>query len=176
MQESEKKYRNIIETASEGIWISDSEFRTTYINKRMAEMAGYTQDEMIGRYAWDFTDEENKAIIKQNLEKRRQGVDESYESKFLRKDGSPLCTIVSSKSLFDGNGKFMGSMAMFTDITRRKEAETKLKETLDNLEEKVKKRTAELEKAYNSLKESERSLSEAQKNGSHWELGVGCCS
>lgn len=41
------------------------------------------------------------------------------------------------------------------DITERKEAEAKLKETLDNLDKLVKERTAELEKAYNLLKESE---------------------
>jgi PAS domain S-box len=32
LQENEKKYRNIVETASEGIWIGDSEARTTYVN------------------------------------------------------------------------------------------------------------------------------------------------
>src|SRR5665647_1416888 len=49
------------------------------------------------------------------------------------------------------------------DISERKEAETKLKETLENLENLVKERTIELEKAYNSLKESEKGLAEAQK-------------
>jgi PAS domain S-box-containing protein len=52
---------------------------------------------------------------------------------------------------------------MLSDITERKEAETKLKETLDNLENLVKERTAELEEAYNLLKESEKSLANAQK-------------
>ncbi len=174
LQESERKYRNIIETASEGIWIGDSESRTTYVNKRIAEVSGYTQDEMIGRYPWDFTDEGSKPVIKKNIEKRRQGVDESYEFKFLRKDGSPIWAIVNSKSLFDSNGKFIGSMSMLTDITRRKEVEAKLKDTLDNLENSVKERTAELEKAYNSLKESEKSLAEAQKMAhiGSWEWDI----
>ncbi len=174
LQESEKKYRNIVETASEGIWIGDSEARTTYVNKRIAEVSGYTQDEMIGRYPWDFTDEGSKPVIKKNIEKRRQGIDESYEFKFLRKDGSPIWTIVNSKSLFDSNGKFIGSMSMLTDITRRKKVEAKLKETLDNLENSVKERTAELEKAYNSLKESEKSLAEAQKMAhiGSWEWDI----
>jgi hypothetical protein len=34
-------------------------------------MFGYSQKEMIGRYEWDFTDEENKAAIKLNLDKMR---------------------------------------------------------------------------------------------------------
>lgn len=163
LQESEKKYRNIVETASEGIWIGDSEARTVYVNKRLAEILGYTQDEMIGRMAWDFVDEEDKPIIKKNLEERRQGIDKNYEFKFIRKDGSPFWTIVSGKALFGNSGKFIGNMVMLTDITERKEAEVKLKNTLDNLEYLVKERTAELEKAYNSLKESEKGLAEAQK-------------
>jgi len=57
----------------------------------------------------------------------------------------------------------MGSLSMLTDITRRKEVEAKLKETLDNLEERVKEQVAELEKAYDSLKESENGLAEAQR-------------
>ena len=62
LRESEEKYRNIVETANEGIWIIDAEARTTYVNKKMAEMLGYSQEEMIGRSGWDFTDEEDKAI------------------------------------------------------------------------------------------------------------------
>ena len=49
LRESEEKYRNIVETANEGIWIIDAEDRTTYVNKKMTEMLGYGQEEMIGR-------------------------------------------------------------------------------------------------------------------------------
>ncbi len=177
LQESEEKYRNIVETDTEGIWIGDPEAKTIYVNKRMAEMLGYTPDEMIGRYAWDFTDEEGKPIIKMKIDKRRQGIDENYEFKFVHKDGSPLLIIVSSKSLFDKAGKFTGSMSMLTDITGRKEAETRLKETLDNLEKLVKERTAELEKAYKSLEESKKGLADAQKMAHignwSWDLKTG---
>jgi PAS domain-containing protein len=62
MRESEEKYRNIVETANEGIWVIDPEAKTTYVNKKIAEMLGYTLDEMIGRSILDFTDEEGKAI------------------------------------------------------------------------------------------------------------------
>jgi len=174
LQENEEKYRNIVETAIEGIWIGDSEARTTYVNNKMAEMLGYTQGEMIGRSGWDFTYKENKAAVKKHMEKRKQGIDESYEFKLIRKDGSPLWTLISAKSLFDKNGKFIGSMKMLTDITKRKETEAKLKETLDNLENLVKERTVDLEKAYNSLKESEKGLAEAQKMAhiGNWERDI----
>jgi len=137
-------------------------------------MLGYIQDEIVGRLAWDFVDEEDKSIVKKNLEDRQQGIDKSYEFKFIRKDGSPLWTIVSGRALFDTNGKFIGNMRMLTNITKRKEAEAKLKNTLDNLENLVKERTAELEKAYNSLKESEKVLAKAQKMAhvGNWEWDI----
>ncbi|RXA21870.1 PAS domain S-box protein [Methanosarcina sp. MSH10X1] len=163
LRESEEKYRTIVETASEGIWTADHEARTTYANEKMAAMLGYTQEEMIGRPVCDFTSGEDKIIARRNMEKREKGIDESYEIKLIRKDGSPLWAFANGKALFDKKGKFTGSIALITDITARKEAEAKLKETLDNLEKLVKERTAELENAYNSLKESEKSLAEAQR-------------
>jgi PAS domain S-box-containing protein len=163
LSESEEKYRNIVETANEGIWIVDLEARTTFVNKKMADMLGYTQEEMSGRSRQDFTDKKGREISKQSMEKRLQGIDESYEFKLIRKDGTPLWTLVNSKSLFNKNGRLAGFMSMLTDITQRKEAEVRLEETLDNLEKLVKERTAELEKAYSSLKESEKGLSEAQR-------------
>lgn len=81
----------------------------------------------------------------------------------LLPDGEWITAIGSASPLHDENGNVRGSVAAFMDITGRKKAEAKLKETLDNLEELIKQRTSELEKAYNSLKESERGLAEAQK-------------
>ncbi|AKB31615.1 sensory transduction histidine kinase [Methanosarcina siciliae HI350] len=175
LRESEEKYRNLIETANEGIWIlewiHDSEAGTTYVNKKMAEMLGYSREAMIGKSVRDFTDEEGKTIFEMNMKKSQQGINESQEFKLLRKDGLPLWALVNSKSLFDKDGRFIGSMSMHTDITKRKEAEAKLKDTLDNLENLVKERTAELEEAYKSLKESEKGLAEAQRMAhiGNWE-------
>jgi PAS domain S-box-containing protein len=126
LRESEEKYRNIVETANEGIIIIDDEARITYANKKMTDMFGYTLEEGTGRPVWDFADEEGKNILKQNLEKRRQGINESYELKLICKDGSPLWALINAKSLFDTDGKFMGMMGMLTDITERKKAEEAL--------------------------------------------------
>ena len=155
LRESEEKYRSIVETANEGIWVIGADFRTTYVNEKLAEILGYSREEMIGKYRRDFADNENKAILKQTLEERQKGISEIYELKLIRKDGSSIWMLVNTKSLLDENGKFTGSLGMLTDITERKKAETKLKETLDNLENLVKERTEELEKAFELLKVSE---------------------
>ena len=143
--QSEEKFRNLIETANEGIGIVDADFKITYVNKKMKEMFGHSAEESIGRSIWDSMSEESKAIVKPNLEKKWQSFNESLEIKHLRKDGSLMWAQVNAKSLYDKDGKFSGALGMLTDITERKEAEAKLKETLDNLENLVKERTSELE-------------------------------
>jgi hypothetical protein len=76
-----------------------------------------------------------RVSARQHMEKRRQGVNESYELELIRKDGSSLWVLINAKSLFDKDGKFMGSISMLTDITKRKAAE----DTLANIETSRKK-------------------------------------
>ncbi len=134
LRESENKYRNIVGTSVEGIWIFNSISETTYVNEKMAEMLGYKSEEMIGRFIWDFAYEEDKDIFQIKLANRKQGTDEVYELKLIRKDGSPLWVSVSAKGFFDGAGKFEGSVGMFTDITDRKRAEEALRESKARVE------------------------------------------
>ena len=134
LRESENKYRNIVETSVEGIWIFNAVSETTYVNEKMAEMLGYNPEEMIGRFIWDFAYEEDKGIFQVKLANRKQGIDEVYELKLIRKDGSPLWVSVSAKGFFDDAGKFEGSVGMFTDITERKKVEEALRESKARVE------------------------------------------
>ena len=127
LKESEEKYRNIVETANEGIVRIDAEVRITYANKKITEMLGYSLEELIGRFLWDFADEEGRAILKLNMEKRRQGINEVYELKLICKDGSPLWALISAKAFFNKEGGFTGSLGMFTDITERKQEEHRIR-------------------------------------------------
>ncbi len=126
LRESEEKYRNIVETANEGILITDNGAIITYANKKLADMLGCTLEEVIGRPIWGFINEEYKPIVQLNLEKRRQGISESYELKLICKDGSSFWTFLNAKPLFDEDGMFIGVMNMLTDIDKRKRAEEAL--------------------------------------------------
>lgn len=114
---SEEKYRQIVETAQEGIWIIDADNRTTFVNDRMAEMLGYTADEMLGQSLFTFIDDEAATQATANVERRRQGVREQHEFVFRCKDGSPLWTLVSTNPLFDQDGHYRGAQALVTDIS-----------------------------------------------------------
>ncbi len=129
LRESEEKYRNIVETANEGISLIDNELKLTYVNKKIEDMIGYSSEEIIGKPMWDFISEESKPFVRSVLE-RGLGDFENPEFKYIRKDGSSLWAQVNAKPIFNNEGKFMGIMTMLTDITKRKEAE----ETLKNIE------------------------------------------
>ena len=54
LRASEEKYRRIVETANDGIWEIGRDTRTMFVNRRMADMLGYTVEEMMGRPVFDF--------------------------------------------------------------------------------------------------------------------------
>jgi PAS domain S-box-containing protein len=129
LKESEEKYRNIVETANEGISIIDAEDRITYVNKKMEDMIGYSTEEIIGKSMWDFISVESKPLVKMIMDKERQSFNESFEIKLIRKGGSSIWMHTNAKSLYDNDGKFTGSLNMHTDITENKEAEERLRES-----------------------------------------------
>ena len=133
IRESEQKYRTIVETVSEGIWITDTEARTTFVNEKMAEMLGYRPEEMIGKLTSDFMDEEAIALSKLNFEQRLQGHTDHYEQKYIRKNGSTLWAIASAVPLRDKYGQVIASMGIIMDITERKQAEEELKRRHNDL-------------------------------------------
>ena len=123
LRQSEEKYRNIVETANEGIIITNNKNRITYVNNKFADMLRYTIEEVNGSSIWNFISEDYKPVVKRSLKQRKKGKNGNYELKLIRKDGSPIWTFLNAKPLFDKEGKYAGAMSMLTDITERKEAE-----------------------------------------------------
>jgi len=129
LRASEERYRRIVETAFEGIWLIDAEGRTTFVNPRMASMLGYAVDEMVGRSVLDFMDAEAQATFATNASWRQAGVQAHHETRFRRKDGSALWTELESSPSRDQDGSYTGSLAMVTDVTQRRRAELALRES-----------------------------------------------
>jgi len=92
-------------------------------------MLGYSPEEMSGKKLSDFIEEDDEHKVATNLERRRKGISESFEFKFVRKDGSRLWTISNVTPLLDKEGKFAGSLGMLNDITERKRVEEALQES-----------------------------------------------
>lgn len=120
LQESEAKYRRIIDTANEGIWMVGPDAMTTFVNDRMADMLGYSAAEMVGRSVSDFMFDEDVSDHLKHMEGRLRGQSESYERRLRRRTGGALWTLASGTPIFDDEHRVMGSFAMLTDITERK--------------------------------------------------------
>ena len=117
---SEERYRQIVETTHLGVWTIDVENRTTFVNRRMAELLGYEPEEMSGRPLFSFLSEETRGDAEVRLGHQRQGVSESFERCFNRKDGSVIWTLASTSPLPSPDGKYVGALAIVTDISERK--------------------------------------------------------
>ncbi|HEV3121052.1 MAG TPA: ATP-binding protein [Isosphaeraceae bacterium] len=130
----EERHKRILDRAYEGICTLDAGARIDYLNRRMAEMLGYTTAEMLGRTLFEFMDESARAEAEQRLERRTLGIDERFDRHvdfhFRRKDGSSCWGIVSTTPILDEEGSFKGALAMVTDVTERKGAERELAELL----------------------------------------------
>ena len=127
LRESEEKYRNIVETANEGIIIIDDKATITFANHKMTDMFGYDVEEIIGRSLRSFISDKNRVIAEKNLEKWVYGIIETYELKLTCKDGSSVWVLINSKPLFDKNGEYIGLISMLTDITKRKQKDIRIR-------------------------------------------------
>jgi PAS domain S-box-containing protein len=126
VRDSEQKYRQLVEHLYEGIWAIDKDTNTTYVNPRMAEMIGYTVDEMQGKHLFSFMDERGIEISQDNLERRKQGIKEQHDFELLHKNGSRIYTSMETSPIKDENGNYTGALACVADITERKRAEDAL--------------------------------------------------
>ena len=126
LEASEKRYRQIVETAQEGIWLIDLDGRTVYLNQRMADMLGFTPEEVLGADFFSFMDEEARPQAAYDLERRQQGLQAQRDFRFNRKDGSALWVIINMTPVSDDSHKLVGVLGMLTDITERKLAEDAL--------------------------------------------------
>ena len=125
----EALYRRIVETAVEGIWTIDADARTEFVNPKMAEMLGYTPEEMIGEPLAAFMSEEARGVSDANVKRRQRGIAEQHDFEFLRKDGTSVWTTLSTNPILGPDGAYIGALAMVTDITARRDAEQALART-----------------------------------------------
>ena len=128
LRASDERYRQIVQTANEGIWVTDEQDQITFANHRLARMLGYAPEELMHRPARDFIDPAEYADHEYRLQTARQGQASQYERRLRHKDGREFWTWVSGSPLLDDHGKYRGAFAMFTDVTERRQLEIQLRQ------------------------------------------------
>jgi PAS domain S-box-containing protein len=142
LRESEEKFRRIVETANEGIWLLDDRACVTFANQRMSELIGYGAEEMLGRAKWDFLPARDREWGHQLFERRRAGISEQIDLCFEHKTGRQVWMIMAAKPVIDEHGVFLGTLDMFTDVTERKRLEGELEDRVSELAEADRRKDA----------------------------------
>lgn len=129
VRKSEENYKLLLDTIQEGIWVIDKDSVTTFVNPRMAEILGYTTQEMIGQLLFSFMDEQGKVVAVRNVERRKQGIKEQHDFEFIRSDGTRIYTRLETGPILDATGQYTGAIAAVADVTERKRAEEALRQS-----------------------------------------------
>ena len=161
LRESEERFRDMAESASDWFWETGPDLRFTYDSKRYFEITGFRPEERIGttrtRYvdsADQDADAEKWAAHLADLEAHRPF--KNFEYAFALPTGHVCHVRISGTPKFDPYGEFLGYRGTGTDITERKRAEYELQTLAEQLEDKVRERTAELRAAQDELLHKER--------------------
>jgi PAS domain S-box-containing protein len=121
--QSDRKYRRIVETANDGIWMLDDRLITIFANQRLGSLLGYTVSEMLGRSLFDFVFEEDSQQKAADLRQPREPISERFYQRYRKKDGSEMWALVTHTPTFDEHGAFTGVLKMVSDITEYRRAE-----------------------------------------------------
>ena len=128
LQESETKFRTIIQSQAEGIGIVDKYERFEFVNQAAENIFESKPNQLIGVSLFDFlVEKEIEKITNQTLS-RTGGVANKYELQITTLKGNVRFIFVSATPRFDENGHYIGAYAVFQDITERKYAEIALKD------------------------------------------------
>lgn len=133
LEESETRYKLLVETMKDGLAIDDEEGRLVYANDAFCRMLEYESDEIVGKSWIDFVKDIGMDELKSKLSERKTGVSESYELTWVSKTGDFIPTIISATPYIDHTGKFVGTFAVITEISAQKESEETVQFYLDLL-------------------------------------------
>jgi PAS domain S-box-containing protein len=123
---SQARYRSIVETASEGIWMTGPDFTTTFVNERMATLLGTTANEMVGRKVSDFLFDQDKDVPARNIAQHFEQGYYDTESRYRHSNGSVIWFQVNVSVLRDTAGNLTGYLALHTDVTERRRHDEEL--------------------------------------------------
>ena len=133
LQESEQRFKQLVDVAQEGIWVADDRGLITYVNQRLADLLGYVNGSLLGRPVYDFIKPDSRAGAQRTLGRRGSPPGQSQDLRFRRRDGGQVWGLVSSSPILGKDGALVGTVGMVTDITERKRTEEQLRRSADRL-------------------------------------------
>lgn len=160
-EESEERFRGIIENARDIITLIDEEGTVVYNSPAFARQLGYESWEALGQVFFDFIHDEDRAYLEREFKNLTTGTvagGAALEFRFRHKDGRWRFFEAMVSNLLK-NDLVRAVVFNSRDVTDHKESEAELEKYRSHLEDLVEKRTRELTTAL----EMERMIVEQQK-------------
>ncbi|MFX0086195.1 MAG: PAS domain S-box protein [Candidatus Hodarchaeota archaeon] len=129
LQQAKEKYQMLIEKMEEGVVVEDMNGYFTFVNPKTATLLGYKEEELLNKHWSNFIIPECLEMVEKETDKRPEGVSSRYETIALGKSGKNIPLIISATPLHSNEGEFEGVLSVFTDITKLKNTEQKLRKS-----------------------------------------------
>lgn len=134
LRESEARFRDVTEAATDWIWEMDEQLHFTYLSERFYALTGIAPQHVLGRAPWDLAAADIDAHPQkwrrhqETLEKRHPFRDFVYQTQInSRHSHSESRSLkISGKPIYDSGDQFLGYRGTGTDITEQIKAETAL--------------------------------------------------
>jgi len=134
LQESENRYRTLVETLQEGLGIVDPEENIVFANPALCDIFGYSSKEIIGMSLRDFVPKEDFQKILRETSRRKKGISSRYEVIIKRKDGELRDIRISTAPWMNEKGEFQGTIGVLLDMTEQKRAAAAVRESEEKLQ------------------------------------------
>jgi PAS domain S-box-containing protein len=124
---------SIIRNMTEGIVLETMDGTFTLVNPAAASMLGYRVEELTGKHVSSIIPPDQMATVQAAIDRRAQGKSDRYELQLQRKDGTRIAVLVSGSPRIQ-DGQYVGTIAVFTDITELMAAQAGLARRAHELE------------------------------------------
>lgn len=133
----EERYRNLVELATDIIYVLDKDGNYVFMNDAAYHILEYAPEEVIGKPWLQFIHpEEREKTMDKWKEMAKQGIDVFYfENRYITKSGQSISIIHNIRFIRNGKGAHVGTQVIARDITERKEAEEELKKAMMKIED-----------------------------------------
>lgn len=129
LRQSERKYRDLVETSNDLIWSVDVEGRWTFVNGAARLIYGYEPEEMIGRHFTEFASQEQAQEDRNVFEAVKAGKPRfQYRTRHLRKDGTEVILSFNAILMRSQDGQVVGTTGTASNITERIQTEDQLEQ------------------------------------------------
>ncbi len=138
LKNTEKKYQDLYDNAPDMYASVDSKSaRILECNKTLAVATGYTKEEIIDKKIFDLYYEDCHIDVEEAFQQfLTKGEVRNKELILQRKDGSKLNVSLNVSSVRDEDGNIIRSRSSWSDISKQKELESELQETISKLKRK----------------------------------------